>query len=171
MGLVPFRDDEPAHYRGKAPIKVALTDEGKAVFEGSAVNRMVVYAGGPVVVPGKQVADTDVKVLAKYVGKLINTNQSSPIEDMAGKAAFLGGRVGKGKVFLSCPHPEKEEATFDLVRNGFKYLTGVSPSPVYLDRTRGAVSVQYRTSNKASVEFLFNTLNRDSRFYVWAGKD
>jgi len=26
-------------------------------------------------------------------------------------------------------------------------------------------------SNKASVEFLFNTLNRDSRFYVWAGKN
>ena len=102
---------------------------------------------------------------------LINTDQPSPIEEMAGKAAFLGGTVGKGKVFLSCPHPEKEEAAFNLVRNGVKYLTGVAPSPVYLNRTRGAVAVRYRSSDKASAEFLFNTLNRDSRFYVWSGKD
>ena len=170
MGLVPFRDDEPDHYRGKAPINVALTDEGKAVFEGSATNRTVFYSGGPVVVPGTQVADTDVKVLARYAGRIINTNQPSPIEEMAGKAAFLGGRVGRGKVFLSCPHPEKEEYTSDLVRDGIKYLTGVSPSPVYRDRTRGAISVQYHASNKASVEFLFGTLDCDSRFNVWLGK-
>ena len=156
MGLVPFRDDEPSHYRGVAPIKVTLTDEGKAVFDGSATNRTVVYAGGPVVVPGKPIEDTDIKVLAKYAGRIINTNQPFPIEEMAGKAAFLGGRVGKGKVFLSCPHPEKDEATFDLVRNGIKYLTGVAPSPVYLNRTRGAVAVRYRSSDKASVEFLFS---------------
>ena len=171
LGLVPFKGDDPSHYRGVAPIKVTLTDEGKAVFEGSATNRTVVYAGGPVVVPGKPIEDTDIKVLAKYAGRIINTDQPFPIEEMAGKAAFLGGRVGKGKVFLSCPHPEKDEATFDLVRNGIKYLTGVAPSPVYLNRPRGAIAVRYRSSDKASVEFLFNTLNRDSRFYVWSGKD
>ncbi|MBO7684006.1 MAG: hypothetical protein J6T51_04700 [Kiritimatiellae bacterium] len=171
LGLLPFRDDAPAHYRGDAPIKVSLTDEGKKVFEGSAANRTVIYYGGPAAVPGDPIEDSDVKVLAKYAGRIINTVQPFPVEEMAGKAAFIGGRVGKGKVFVSCPHPEKEECNFDLVRSGIKYLTGVSPSPVYLDRTRGSVSVQCRTSDKASVEFLFNTLNRDSRFYVLSGKD
>ena len=42
---------------------------------------------------------------------------------------------------------------------------------MYLNRPRGAIAVRYRSSDKASVEFLFNTLNRDSRFYVWSGKD
>jgi len=171
LGLVPFKSDDPDHYRGVAPVKVTLTDEGKAVFEGSATNRTVIYAGGPAVVPGKPVEDTEVKVLAKYAGRIINTVQPFPVEEMAGKAAFLGGTVGKGKVFLSCPHPEKEECTFDIVRSGLKYLTGVAPSPVYLDRTRGAVAVRYRSSDKASAEFLFNTLNRDSRFYVFPSKD
>ena len=171
LGLVPFKGDDPAHYRGVAPVKVTLTDEGREAFPGSATNRTVVYAGGPVVVPGKPVEDSDVKVLAKYAGRVVNTDRPDPVEAMAGKAAFLGGRVGKGKVFLSCPHPEKEEANCDLVRNGIAYLTGVAPSPVHLERTRGAMAVRYRVSDKVSAEFLFNTLNRDSRFCVWPGKD
>ena len=171
LGLVPFKGDDPSHYRGIAPIKVTLTDEGKKAFPGSAVNRTVIYAGGPVAISGDPVEDSDVKVLANYAGRIINTNQPEPVEEMLGKAAFLGGRVGKGQVFLSCPHPEKEEFTCDLVRDGIAYLTGVAPSQVHLERTRGAMSVRYRSSDKASAEFLFNTLNRDSRFYVWAGKD
>ncbi len=171
LGLVPFKGDDPNHYRGLAPIKVTLTDEGKKVFAGSAASRTVTYGGGPVAIPGEPVEDTDVKVLATYAGRIINTDQPDPIEEMAGKAAFLGGRVGKGKVFLSCPHPEMEEATFDLVRDGIKYLTGVAPSPVYRDRTHGSLVVRYRRSDKASVEFLLNTLNRDSRFYVWPQQD
>lgn len=171
LGLLPFKGDDPAHYRGDAPIKVSLTDEGKKVFEGSAANRTVIYYGGPAAVPGDPIEDSDVKVLAKYAGRIINTNQPEPVEEMAGKAAFIGGRVGKGKVFISCPHPEKEEFNFDFVRSGMKYLTGVAPSPVSLNKTRGAMSVRYRSSNKASAEFLFNTLNKDSRFYVWPGKD
>ena len=171
LGLIPFKGDDPAHYRGDAPIKVELTEEGKKVFDGSNTNRTVIYFGGPAAVPGEPVADSDVKVLAKYAGRIVNTNQPEPVEEMAGKAAFLGGRVGKGKVFISCPHPEKEECDYDLVRSGFKYLTGVAPSPVYIEKARGAVMVRYRSSNKASVEFLFNTLYHDSRFYVLPSKD
>ena len=57
------------------------------------------------------------------------------------------------------------------MRSGIKYLTGVAPSPAYLDRTRGALSIRYRSSDKASAEFLFGTLLRDRRFHVWPGKD
>ena len=32
LGLVPFKGDDPEHYRGSAPIKVALTEEGKKAF-------------------------------------------------------------------------------------------------------------------------------------------
>jgi len=171
LGLVPFTGDDPKHYRGSAPIKLTLTDEGMDVFEGSTTNRMVLYYGGPAAVPGDPVEDSDVKVLASYAGRIINTCQPEEVEEMAGKAAFIGGRVGKGKVFLSCPHPESKEDTFDIVRSGIKYLTDIAPSPVYLERTRGAVAVRYRSSDKASTEFLFNTLNRDTRFYVWSGKE
>ncbi|MBQ9431024.1 MAG: hypothetical protein IJU44_05685 [Kiritimatiellae bacterium] len=171
LGLVPFKGDDPSHYRGSAPIKVTLTNDGKNVFAGSAANRNVLYYGGPVLVPGSPVEDSDVKVLARYAGRIVNTCQPESVEEMVGKAAFVGGRVGKGKVFLSCPHPEKAENNFDLVRSGIKFLTGVAPTPVNLDRRRGTVSVRYRSSDKASAQFLFNTLLRDKRVDVWPGKD
>jgi glutamine amidotransferase-like uncharacterized protein len=170
VGLVPFRDDEPAHYRGWAPINVAFTDEGREVFGASLTNRTVMYWGGPVLIPGKPVADTDVKVLGRYAGRLINTCSPKPVADMLGKAAFVGGRVGKGKVFVSCPHPEKSEANFDIVRGGIRYLTGVAPSMVDTTRTRGSLSVLFRAvKEKSAAEFYFGTLLRDRRFDVRFG--
>ena len=171
LGLVPFKGDDPAHYRGQAPIKVKFTEEGQKALEGVGKTRTVVYAGGPAIIPGKPVADSDIKILGSYAGRKISTTNGKPVEDMLGKGAFAGGRAGKGKVFISCPHPEFEEANHDIVRSGIKYLTGVAPSPAYLNRTRGAVSVRYRSSDKASAEFLFGTLLRDRRFHVWPGKD
>ena len=171
LGLAPFKGDDPAHYRGRAPINVAFNEEGQKALEGIGKSRTVVYSGGPVMIPGEPVADSDIKILGSYAGRKISTTSGKPVEDMLGKGAFAGGRAGKGKVFISCPHPEMEELNHDIVRSGIKYLTGVAPSPAYLNRTRGAVSVRYRSSDKASAEFLFGTLLRDRRFYVWSGKD
>lgn len=171
IGLAPFKGDDPSHYRGSAPIKVKFTEEGQKALEGVGKSRTVVYAGGPALVPGKPVADSDIKILGSYAGRKISTTSGKPVEDMLGKGAFAGGRAGKGKVFISCPHPEFEEANHDIVRSGIKYLTGVAPSPVYLNRTRGALSLRYRSSDKASAEFLFGTLLHDRRFHVYPGKD
>ena len=167
VGLVPFRDDEPSHYRGWAPIKIDFTDEGREVFGASLTNRTVMYWGGPALIPGEPVADSDVKVLGRYAGRLINTCSPKPVADMLGKAAFVGGRVGKGKVFVSCPHPEKSEANFDIVRGGIRSLTGVAPSVVDTTRTRGALSVFFRAAKeKPAAEFYCGTLLRDRRFDV-----
>ena len=170
LGLVPFKGDDPSHYRGSSPIKVALTEEGSKVFEGSGKYRTMLYGGGPAAIPGEPVEDADVKVLGKYLGRIINVEQPLPVEEMAGKAAFIGGRVGKGKLFISCPHPEADECTFDLVRKGVKFLTGVEPTKTHLDRNRGALAVRYVSSDKASAEFLAGTLLRDSRVHVLSGE-
>ncbi|MBO7207284.1 MAG: hypothetical protein J6W10_06685, partial [Kiritimatiellae bacterium] len=171
LGLIPFKGDDPSHYRGDAPIKVAFTDEGMSALGTTNKTRTVIYFGGPAAVPGEPVADTDVKVLAKYSGRIINTKQPSPVEEMAGKGAFLGGPVGKGKIFVSCPHPEKDESTFDIVTGGIKFLTGVEPSAApTLDRVRGAVSVRYRSSDKASAQYLFDVLTLDRRIDICPGK-
>ena len=141
LGLIPFRDDKPAHYRGWAPTKLRLTEDGKKVVEGSAEVRDVMYWGGPVFVAGDPVEDSDVKILAKYEGRLINTSNPKKVEIMYGKGAIAGGRVGKGKVYAQGPHPEMYDYSMDLVKSAFKYLTGVAPEPVNGDRVRGAKSV------------------------------
>ena len=176
LGIVPFKGDDPEHYRGMAPIKISLTEEGKKVFEGSEKERKVLYAGGPALIPGDPIPDTDLEVLAKYSGRIINVgggkDGTKPIKSMYGKAALVGGRVGKGRVFLSCPHPEKEEHSHDLVRAGIKYLTGVAPSPVYFDRVRGALSVIYRSVPYEKVQSdYYDKVISDRRFDVRTNLD
>ena len=172
LGLVPYKGDDPAHYRGSAPISIKLTDEGlDEAFVGSPTNRYVVYYGGPAFIEGDKIEDSDVKVLGRYTGRIINTCQPYPVEEMRGKAAFVGGRVGKGRVFLSCPHPEMNESNHDLVRGGIKFLTGVAPSQVNRHRVRGAVSVCYRISDKDSMQYYLDTLIRDRRIDVLSSDD
>ena len=149
---------------------MSLTDEGREALGLSVTNSTVMYWGGPALVAGEAVPDSDVKVWGKYAGRVINTCSSKPVKEMAGKAALVGGRVGKGRVFLTCPHPEKSEANFNIVRGGIKFLTGVAPSPVNHDRVRGAVSVFFRTAKKKpAAEFYLGTLLRDRRFDASAG--
>ena len=172
LGLVPYRDDEPEHYRGWAPIKIDFTDEGREMFGASITNRIVMYWGGPALIPGEPVEDSDIKVLGRYAGRLVNTCSPKPVADMLGKAAFVGGRVGKGKVFVSCPHPEKNEGNFDIVCGGIRSLTGVAPSVVDTTRARGALSVFFRAEKeKPAAEFYFGTLLRDRRFDLRSGSD
>ncbi len=171
LGLVPFKGDDPSHYRGTADTRVKLTKEGLSFFEGSATNRYMIYYGGPALIKGTPIEDTDIKVLGNYAGCIINSSQPKPIEPMKDKGAFVAGRVGKGRIFLSCPHPEKSERLYDLVKGGIKYLTGVSPSIHALDRVRGAVSVRYAMSDAQSARFYFNKLIRDRRIDVLRAKD
>ncbi|MBO7683258.1 MAG: hypothetical protein J6T51_00855, partial [Kiritimatiellae bacterium] len=170
LNLVPFRDDAPEHHRGWAPIDVEFTAEGRAALGLADARRTVMYWGGPAFVDGDPVEDSDVKVLGRYAGRLVSTSLPGPVKEMYGKAAFVGGRVGKGKVFLTCPHPEKSEANMDIVRGAVRYLTGVSPTPVKRGRARGAVTVFFRSAKeKAAAEFYLGTLMRDRRLDVRAG--
>ena len=168
--LVPFTDDKPEHYRGWAPMKIAFTDEGRKVFGADADVRTVMYWGGPVFVPGGETADADVKVLATYAGRLINTSFPKPVKTMAGKGAILGGRVGKGKVYVQGPHPEMWECNQDLVRSGFKYLTGVAPSKTNLPRRRGGRTAVVKFSldgtSRDQMKFYIDRLLPDPRFNV-----
>ena len=57
------------------------------------------------------------------------------------------------------------------MRGGIKFLTGVAPSQVNRDRVRGAVSVRFSVSDKASAQYYLDTLMRDRRIDVHPGND
>lgn len=168
LSLVPYKNDNPKHYRGKAPVRIRLTDEGKAIFPGSHTNRVVWYAGGPVFVGANKVEDSDIKVFAEYNSRVISTFSPKSTPDMIGKAAIVGGRVGKGWLYAQCPHPEHHECNFDMVRDSFKWLAGARPTGMLPARIRGAKSVfvkmGYRQGMDAAVPFVLKTLLHDRRF-------
>ena len=168
LGLIPYKEDLPHLYRGKAGVRIRLTEEGKKIFPGSAEVRAMRYAGGPAFVKADKVDDAEYKVFARYGGCIVNTCHSEPSPSMLGKVAMVGGRVGKGRVFAQCPHPEAYEYSFDMVRDIFKYLTGVRPSEAHVDRVRGAKSVLvkmgFRKGMNEAVKFVLKTLLHDRRF-------
>ena len=159
----------PEHYRGWGPVVVRLTDEGHEIFPGNMLRNMI-YWGGPVLVPGDPVEDSDVKVFGRYDGRLVNTCSSKPVKEMYGKAAFVGGRVGKGKIFLSCPHPEKNESNRDIVLGILEYLTGVRPTVTDREKRRGSINVLFKTGRtKEAAGFYLDDLIVDSRFFTRSG--
>lgn len=165
LGLVPYKHDGEHIYRGWAPTNIKFTPEGCAALGLKTNERMVLYWGGPVMVPGVPVPDSDVKVFGAYDGRIVNTCQPKPVAPMNGKAAFLGGRVGKGKVFVSAIHPEKSEHTCDIVHGGLNYLTGQTPHPIARNRARGAMAVAMNLiSEKPVAELMFSQLLPDRRF-------
>jgi len=155
IGLVPFRDQNIGVYRGWGGVPIKMTEEGLKVFGHSVTNREVVYWGGPVVVPGDPVPDSDVKVLATYDCDHFCSCSTNEIPSWQGLGAFLGGRVGKGKVFISAPHPEKEERSFDMVYSAFEYLTGVRPTQVRRYRRPGQRRVLFKTDKRPEVAALY----------------
>lgn len=170
LGLVPWRNDADEPYRGTAEMPLAITPEGRKVF-GPAKERIVQYYGGPVLIPGTPVPDSDIQVLATYNAYTISTfNPKTPLP-MRGKAAFVGGRVGKGKVFVSCPHPEFHEYSCDLALSGLGYLTGKKPELVKFDRIRGALEVgcKIHVHSPAETRYFYLDLMTDRRFHVVNG--
>ncbi len=170
LGLVPWKNDADEPYRGTAEMPMNITPEGRAIF-GPAKQRKVQYYGGPVLIPGTPVPDSDIQVFATYDAYTISTfNPKKPLP-MRGKAAFVGGRVGKGKVFVSCPHPEFHEHSYDLACSGFGFLTGYKPEIFPNDRVRGAleVGVKFSVGSGEQTKCFFTELMTDTRLHVTTG--
>ena len=170
--LIPWKDVDETTYRGWGPIRCQTTAEGLKYLGNSNTNRYVIYWGGPVFDPGTPIEGADVKPWVNYWGYNLCTSSPYPVQPMTGRAAILGGTLGKGKVFISGTHPEKDERTFDIVDSGIAYLTGVRPDPVKRNRARGALSVALEdTHEKEYVALYLNELIRDHRFDVRIGWD
>jgi len=170
LEFVPYRDENEPVYRGGCNCRLKVTDAGRDVFRGSAENRMVCYNGGPVFVPGDPIEDTDVKVLMTYDCENISTKKPDPVMSIYGKGAMLGGRVGKGKVFVCGPHPEGSYYTDDIVDGGIEFLTDVRPNPTFRKRQPGQLVVRFKyTQNKSALDFYLNKLLPDARFDVRGG--
>jgi glutamine amidotransferase-like uncharacterized protein len=167
-GLVPFSADRPGHRRGTAPVNICFTDGGKRIFNGADGKRTIWYADGPVFAAAGEVEDSDVEIFAKYESRTVSTENPSATPDMSGKAAIVGGRVGKGAVLAQCADIGTHESSFDMVRDSFRYLAGARPTGELPDRRRGAKSVLVKTGcgdgmNEA-VRFVLKDLLHDARF-------
>ena len=139
--MVPFKPDDPEHYRGGATVELDFTEAGLAAM-GQKGPRMVRYHGGPAMIPGKTVEGADMKVFAYYGKKMEKIEKpEADVRGMTGKAAIIAGTFGKGKIFICGPHPESGKSTQDIFYKGLEWLTGRKLHPSPKKRIAGAPNV------------------------------
>ena len=128
IGLTPYRP-QVCPYRGNSKdVQCALTDDGRKALGLSEKKFTTLYWGGPVFEPAPETAlpDSDIRTFATYASQNVYSFNTNTVPAMGGRAAIVGGTIGKGKILTIATHPEYLGGSRHVVRAGLKYLTGKS---------------------------------------------
>jgi glutamine amidotransferase-like uncharacterized protein len=105
--------------RGNGQVKLKLTAAGQ---EALAIKEQVVdcrYAQGPLLAPGDQPTVEPYKLLATYDSEI--AEKGAPKGVMIGTTALATGNFGKGRVFVSSPHPEQTPGLEKIIRTAAEW--------------------------------------------------
>jgi glutamine amidotransferase-like uncharacterized protein len=145
IGLTPYRP-QVCPYRGNSKdVQCALTDDGRKALGLSAKTFTTLYWGGPVFEPAPETAlpDSDIRTFATYASQNVYSFSTNTVPAMGGRAAIVGGTLGKGKVLTVATHPEFLAGSRYVVRAGLKYLTGKSAAGAKNPHVRGGLALGF----------------------------
>ena len=109
--------------RGKALVKVELTAEGLRRLGGRPGLFDVRYANGPLLAPAERADIPDYTPLAHFRSEV--AKNGAPTGVMINTPAMVAGLWGKGRVFVSSPHPESTPGLAPtLVQNAVLWAAG-----------------------------------------------
>ena len=98
---------------------VEFTQEAQKLCGLAAKIQPINFHGGPVLDRARPVKDTDVRVIAYYRP---NFGPKSRFARMANRPAIVAGRCGKGHVFASAVHPEKDPEDHYVLEAAYNYV-------------------------------------------------
>ena len=90
--------------RGKATVQVELTPDWRRILGGPQGHVGIRYANGPLLAPAGRADIPDFETVAHFRSEV--AKNGAPKGVMIGTPAMVAGRFGKGRVFVSSPHPE-----------------------------------------------------------------
>jgi putative intracellular protease/amidase len=124
LGILDANVVDRAHWqRGKGLVQIELTPEGQRLLGATATTFEVRYANGPLLEPGGRPDVPDFAPLAYYRGEV--AKNGAPKGVMPNTPAMVAGTWGRGRVFVSSPHPESTPGLDDdLVRHAVRWAAG-----------------------------------------------
>lgn len=139
LRLLPFiRRPNSGGASGSAQIEIS--ERGAAVLDVKPGKRVVTYASGPIVRPGRKPdADSTGEVLGVYKNSISYYGKAAG--NMFDQPALVYGTLGKGKVIASSYHPEYRESTTDLSVGAIYAVSGVKLTPVKPEKSRRPIRV------------------------------
>jgi hypothetical protein len=113
LHLVNAKTVSPKWQRGRATLKLELTDKGREILGTTATNLEVVYHNGPVVKAAGIDTLPAFETLAYFRTEVASND--APVGVMVNSPAMLAGEFKKGRVVFVSPHPEQTKGLEDLV--------------------------------------------------------
>jgi len=105
--------DRPHWNRGFGTVEIALSDEGRKLFDVHDDKLSIYYHQGPLLAPAENPKIADYRGLATFSTEI--ANNGAPQGVMCGTGAVAIGEYGKGRVFCFSPHPEKTDGQHELL--------------------------------------------------------
>ncbi|MCC6352369.1 MAG: biofilm PGA synthesis protein PgaB [Verrucomicrobiae bacterium] len=113
VGVLDAKTVSPKWRRGKGTVKIEVTPSASSITGLAPGEREIRYANGPIIVGLGRVDIPDFEPLAVFRSEL--AENGSPVGAMLGSPAMACGRYGRGRVFISSPHPEQTVGMEKLV--------------------------------------------------------
>ena len=143
LKLLPFHL-KPHAGGTTALITVEFSEAGAKALDLAPGQYKVRYSGGPIPLPGEEIADGSGELLAVYKNTV--SKVGVPEGNFFNEGAVLRGTLGKGKVVATSFHPEYWESNHPIVAGCIYAATGVKPSFVYPAKNPRSIRVGFWSS-------------------------
>ena len=122
LNILGAKTVSPQWKRGRATLKIELTEQGRKLLGDHSGLLDVRYHNGPVVVPAHVDGLPDYEPLALFRTEI--AEHGAPAGVMINAPAIAAGRCGRGRVVFISPHPEQTPGLEDLVRRAATWASG-----------------------------------------------
>lgn len=122
LGIIDAKTVSPKWRRGRAVVKMEVTDKGREILGWPAGELEVRYANGPIVKPAGDAAVPDLEPLAYFRSEVAEND--TPKGVMVNSPAIVAGQFGKGRVICSSPHPEQTPGLEGFAEAAVHWVTG-----------------------------------------------
>lgn len=120
LGIIDAKTLSPLWQRGRATIKMELTEAGRRIFGEKLGLLDCLYVNGPIVGPAGVETLPDFETLGYFRTEISKTNAHKGI--MVDSPALFAGRFGRGRVLCFSPHPEQTDGLEDFVPRAARWL-------------------------------------------------
>jgi glutamine amidotransferase-like uncharacterized protein len=122
LGILNASTKSSKWMRGRGFLDLELTPEGKSVLGDVGGTFKVRYNNGPVIKPGDRTDIPPYQIVSLFRTEV--ADNGTPAGIMVNSPAQAIGSFGKGRVFISSPHPENTPGLEHLIPRGILWAAG-----------------------------------------------
>jgi glutamine amidotransferase-like uncharacterized protein len=119
LGMLNAKTISPKWRRRVGTVEIEFSETGRALSGFTKTNHHILYANGPVIKPAERTDLSAYESIAFFRTEL--AKNGTPEGIMVNAPAMARGAFGKGRVFISSPHPEQTDGMEAVVESAVRW--------------------------------------------------